>query len=176
MGVLIQEQARRKGLTPSQLGRLAGKKARGVPKGFIFKRDRKCNTRCALWSRCPAKYLSNAGPIGDKDYEGRCALADMSQKTKTYIKKSMGGEEELEDLIMENMMETLMSSKSQKLNIQTRIKLNDQFIKIKESFYGKKSKVDANITGEGDPWGISRMIEYIQEQNLNKTKNKKSKE
>jgi len=165
----IVEIARKKGLTPAELGRIGGLKARGKPKRFAIKPERNCTSRCPLWNVCLLKYIAidkRAGRMFKKsrpEYKiGKCALAFQSEKQKKFFKAlARGDEKSFDEIIKEFFASLMMEVDGAKFSEKAKFLKNA--IDVKNALFGERRRIEANIQGE-DPFGIGRMLEIIREQ------------
>lgn len=155
----IVEIARRKGLTPAELGRIAGSKPKKKRKAFILTKRRKCNSKCPLYDRCIFQPLS-------QNFNGYCALAmndDIAIRTKQrYIRILTGGENEFIKNMKDLLAELDLKTRASKDHNQMRKLLYDYMNTFKTLFGVKqniKAKVEQDLTINDVEDKIKELIE-----------------
>ena len=138
----IDEIAKKKGLTPSELGRIGGKKPK-KRRPYTLSRNRNCDARCPLYGKCIFQ------PLSKEKFNGKCALANMTtlseaEKNK-YIKILTAKEDFLVD-VMTQILGELQFETTIKGDYQSKRNLYYDVIKLYQLLYGEKKKVEFSGT------------------------------
>jgi len=139
-GKAIDKIAKDKGLTPSQLGKIAGSTPK-KKRRFMLKKDRNCDSKCPLFYKCMYQPIS-------KDYEGKCALAnaDIKDSTKDGFLKLLIGEEEDRFEVIKSLLSKVYTKTLAQGDLKEDRNTMYDIAKINEYICGKK--VRNEIKGE----------------------------
>jgi len=127
----IVENLKKVGMTHSE----AGKKGAGIPRKFIIRPSRYCNSRCKLYEICFSKHLSHNRKFMGDDY-GKCALAKLPKKIQEkelrFLSQQKGD-------FVQNLITMLVDIdlEMSTANPEKKLKLFDRYLKLFELVYGK---------------------------------------